>query len=197
MDLEKIKEQLEKFGIKKNLYNLVIVFLVGILLLVVTSFFKSSGNVGAVATSSEVQQNNQSSQSDLSSYELAKKNELKYILGKIEGVGQVDVMINFASGDESVPAINETHGTSSTNEKDNEGGVRNTTQNNDGKTVVMTNNGNDNTPFILKKLNPQVAGVIIVAEGADDTQVKYKILNAVTKVFELPANKVEVLTMKK
>ena len=52
-------------------------------------------------------------------------------------------MIYFESGEESVPAVNINDSESLTVENDTGGGKRNITQENDGRTVVMSNNGND------------------------------------------------------
>ena len=182
---------------RKNIYNLLIVFLVGVLLVIVTNFFKTTSTIGAEPASADAKQNGQYTQNEMSSYEQAKKNELKYILSQIDGVGRVEVMINFGSGEEQVPAINITNNTSSTKEKDNQGGERTTTQNSNGSTIVTTSKGGSTEPFILKKVNPKITGVLVVAEGAEDSKVKANIMTAVKKVFELTADKVEVYSMKK
>ena len=162
-----------------------------------TNFFKTTSTIGAEPASADAKQNGQYTQNEMSSYEQAKKNELKYILSQIDGVGRVEVMINFGSGEEQVPAINITNNTSSTKEKDNQGGERTTTQNSNGSTIVTTSKGGSTEPFILKKVNPKITGVLVVAEGAEDSKVKANIMTAVKKVFELTADKVEVYSMKK
>ncbi len=69
------------------------------------------------------------------------KSKLKTTLEKIDGVGKVEVMITFESGEEKVPAVNINNSTNKSVEKDTEGGTRNTTQENEGSSVVITNNG--------------------------------------------------------
>ena len=45
---------------------------------------------------------------------------------------------------------------------------------------------------IIKEINPEIKGVIIVAEGAKDSKVKLKISRAVQTVLDIPAYRVTV-----
>jgi stage III sporulation protein AG len=194
MDYKNLLEKFNKALSKSNLYNLVIVFLVGVLSIVVASFFKSEGNVTTPTMAAG--QEEQVTQSSFSGYEQLKKNELKVMLSGMKGVGRVEVMISFEGGKELVPAVNINDGSSTTKERDNEGGERNTTQTNKGSQVVITNEGGDSKPLILKENNPKVTGVMIGAEGADDKQTQLNIKNAVSILFGIPSNKVYVYTLK-
>jgi stage III sporulation protein AG len=196
LDYKKIIETINKTISKNNMYNLIIVFLVGVLILVVSNFFKGSVSSSKPAVAS-ANQGQQLSQTEISSYEQSKKNELSQMLSKMQGVGRVNVMITFESGEELVPALNVNDGTSTTNEKDNEGGERKTTQENKGSQVVITNNGSNTEPLILKKYYPKVTGVMIVAEGAEDKQVQFNITKAISVLFNIPNNKVNVYPMSK
>jgi stage III sporulation protein AG len=195
MDYKNLLDKLNKALSKSNLYNLVIIFLVGVLVLVVASFFNSEGSVSKT-TMAAAQGEEQEPQSSFSSYEQVKKNELKAMLTGMKGVGRVEVMITFEGGKELVPAVNINDGSSTTKERDNEGGERDTTQVNKGSQVVITNEDGDSKPLILKENNPKVAGVMIGAEGADDKQTQYNIKNAVSVLFGIPSNKVYVYTLK-
>jgi stage III sporulation protein AG len=195
MDYKNLLDKLNKALSKSNLYNLVIIFLVGVLVLVVASFFKSEGSVSK-STMAAAQGEEQEPQSSFSGYEQVKKNELKAMLTGMKGVGRVEVMITFEGGKELVPAVNINDGSSTTKERDNEGGERDTTQVNKGSQVVITNEDGDSKPLILKENNPKVTGVMVGAEGADDKQTQYNIKNAVSVLFGIPSNKVYVYTLK-
>lgn len=197
MNLKNLQEFLNNLTSKKNAYNLIVVFLVGVLLLLVSSFFKStSTNTAATATPQTTQQESPSQDRTLSQYERDKKAEVKSMLSKIKGIGEVEVVLTFESGEELVPAINSNTGTSVTDEKDNEGGQRKTTQNTDGETIVMAINGNDTEPYILKRIEPKVAGVVVVAQGADNSETKSNIMQAVSSLFAIPNYKIKVFPMK-
>ncbi|MGM9978060.1 MAG: stage III sporulation protein AG [Clostridium sp.] len=129
-------------------------------------------------------------------YEEAQKEELKSILESMYGVGEVKVMISFKSGESKVLAYDSSKQIVSTEEKDTEGGTRVSNQTNDGSTVVMTNEGGDNEPFIVETYKPKIEGIMILAEGASDSRIKYDIQKAVSSLYGLSAEKVNVYPMK-
>ncbi|RXM78409.1 stage III sporulation protein AG [Clostridium tetani] len=199
--LEKIKEDFEKKGSKNIKANLLIVFLIGVLILVTSSFFKSSGTIGK--EEAEDNKEIEEVQGEVSIKDINRNKEkqlgieLKQILEKTEGIGNVDVMLYFSEGEEQVPAFNINDSTNSTEETDNEGGRRKTTQKNNGNTVVTTNKGEKTEPLILKTKKPEITGVLIVAEGAENKLTEYRIKKAVINLFNIPENKVNVYPMKK
>jgi len=192
---------------KKNIFNLAIVFLVGVLIIATVSFFKSYNNENSVNTSKNLnddsskstkqQSSTSSTQSKAEDYEKSIQENLKNTLEKMDGVGKVEVMISFESGEESVPAVNITDSTNTTEEKDTEGGTRNTTQKNNGSTVVVTNDGSKSQPLIVKTYNPKVLGVCVVAEGAENKITQLRISKAITDLFGISEDKVNVYPMKK
>lgn len=194
MNFDKFIKKFKQNTNKKNMNNMVIILLIGIFIIIAASTFKTTKKT-VYADKSDNNNNTVTDEEYKSESEL--ENKLKYILERIDGVGSVEVMMYFGTGEEQIPAYNSTDSTNFTEEKDNEGGVRNTTEKNTGTTVVMTNNGSDTEPIILKKYKPNITGVIVVAEGADDKITEYKITQAVIKLFDIPADKVNVYAMKK
>ena len=81
-------------------------------------------------------------------------------------------------------------------EDDGNGGTRTTEQESQGDTVVMSSNGSSSDPFITKVYNPAVTGVIITAEGATSSKVKYEIQLAVSKLYDIGLDKVNVYPSK-
>ena len=104
---------------------------------------------------------------DEKSYEEQQKIDLKNILKKMNGVGDVEVMMSFENGEQKVPAYDKNTQKSTTEETDNQGGKRVNNQNTDGSKIVMTTSDGNNEPFILTTYKPKINGVIILAEGAD------------------------------
>jgi len=195
MDNKKFLDKVfERIKSKAILTNLLILFLTGILILITVNFFSTSNN------NNNKQDNNQEQSSDLKSvsdYETSIQTKLKETLEQIEGVGKVEVMVSFESGEEQVPAVNVNDSTNKTEEKDTEGGTRNTTQQNNGSTVVITNDGTKSEPLIVKTYKPKVTGVCIVAEGAENSLTELRISKAVINLFNITDDKVNVYPMKK
>lgn len=177
---------------KNSMYNLVIILLLGVFIVIVTSFFNGNTKASSI---NENQQEKGETINDMSSYEQKMKNELKYALGKIKGVGNVEVVIYFESGEEQVPAVDVNKTYSTTQEKDNSGGNRVNNQTSDGSKVVITNKSNGSEPLILKTYKPKITGVLIVAQGAEDKKIQYEITKVVSTLYNIPQNKVNVCSM--
>ncbi|WP_368487832.1 stage III sporulation protein AG [Clostridium sp. BJN0013] len=194
---------------KKNIMNLAIVFLIGLLIIITINFFSgysentySNLNSNKSNSTDETKEDTteESTSTDENSsrdYEESIQKNLKNTLEQIEGVGRVEVMISFESGEEHVPAVNVNDTTNTTEEKDNEGGTRNTTEKNNGSTVVITNDGSKSEPLIVKTYNPKVLGVCVVAEGAENKITELRISKAIINLFGLSEDKVNVYPMKK
>ncbi|OFI07593.1 hypothetical protein CLOACE_01970 [Clostridium acetireducens DSM 10703] len=205
MNFKNIMKKIKKINFNKNTSNMIILFLLGILLIIGSNLLKPSPkkDISRLAFNSkdknEKSEDNEYEKTIKSEgdYENTVKNELKNILSKIQGVGIVEVMIYFESGEEQVPAMNINDSINSTEENDNEGGKRNTTQKNNGSTVVITNSGSDSKPLIVKKIKPKVTGVVVVAEGAEEKVTELRITKAVVDLFNVPEEKVNVYPMKK
>jgi stage III sporulation protein AG len=196
MDHKKLIENLNKLLSKNNLFNILVVFLVGVLVLIITNFFNSSSKETNAAITTTKEDKVLITEEDFKNYESSKKSDLKSMLSKMKGVGQVEVMIAFEGGEELVPAMNINDGTNNTNEKDNQGGERENKQVNKGSQIVMSTKDGESVPVILKKYNPKIIGVMIVAEGAQDKQVQLDVKNAVGTLFGIQTNKVNVYPMK-
>lgn len=172
------------------------VVLVGILAMIASDVFKSASiKTSAEKTAAEESRVSQSTSTQY--YETMEENRLKGILEAINGVGRVDVMLTIEGSEEQVPAVNVNDSTSDTQEKDNTGGTRNTKQENNGSTVVLSSDGSKSTPLIIKTYKPKIVGVAVVAEGAKDQYVQNQIKEVVTRVYNLKADKVSVNQMKK
>jgi stage III sporulation protein AG len=168
--------------------------LVGIIVVLGNDYFKSTSAVKINSGDKPIMENIGSSTQDS---ELAAENKLKSVLEDIDGVGKVKVMITFDGSEEQIPAVNINDSTNNTKEKDNAGGTRETIQENNGSTIVITNDGTKNQPLIIKTTKPKIIGVVVVAEGAKDRSIELKITQAVTRLYNVPSDKVSVFPMKK
>lgn len=198
MDLKGLKNKLFKGNTKKNLMNLIVLILVGILLILIGDITSNlNGNKNKKEDkSAEVSANTPAIQSS-SAYEERIKNELIDTLSVMSGVGKVRVMIYFESGSESILASNTNDSIKKVEEKDNQGGMRTTTEDSKVISVVIVNEGAANRPVVVKQVNPSIGGVMVVAEGAVNLEIKERIHMAVKTVLGIPAYKVTVMPMKK
>lgn len=203
MDKDKIKKEIKKILAQRQLKNLIAVCIVlGFILIAMNVLLPGNKNLTSNKLSSKVTAENIdntaiSKETDEKSYEEKQKTDLKNILKKMNGVGDVEVMMSFENGDEKVPAYDKNTQKLTTEETDNEGGKRVNNQNTDGTTIVMTTSDGNNEPFILTTYKPKINGVIILAEGATNSKIKYEIEQAVSKLYNVSLDKVNVYSMKK
>lgn len=191
------KENLQKLNLsKKTTTNLIIVFCLGLALILIADFYRDI-SMAKTAEEGEYYENTQTeaaaSDSTEPEYVRNLENELSSILAKIQGAGRVSVMITLKSGKEIIPAKDESVSDKVTNEKDTSGGTRTIDEKTtDDEVVFTTAQGGNSKPLVVKEINPEVKGVIVVAEGAKDSKVKLMISQAVQTVLDVPAYRVTV-----
>lgn len=169
---------------KKKLKPLIFLAGVCILALIAISVMPSGDKDDTnVSTKTEVKE----SASETENEDLESK--LTQILSKINGAGDVDVMITFQSSEEIVPAYNSNTTTETTKEQDSSGGERTTTSSTQNKTMITSNS---NEPVILKTSEAEIKGVIVVASGANDPKVKELLYDAVKTSLQISGHQVEI-----
>jgi stage III sporulation protein AG len=126
-------------------------------------------------------------------YEAEYESQLSETLSKIVGVDDVSVMINMASSEEEVLAKDSRTQEQTTNENDRRGGTRKIEEQSEDEKVVMYRGNDGEQPIVVKRLKPVVTGVLIVAKGAENLQVKAAIIEAVQRVLDVPIHRISVL----
>lgn len=129
-------------------------------------------------------------------YEHAYESQLKDILTKIVGVGEVEVLVTIDSTEEITVEKNTRDSQQVTNETDPGGAKRHITNiTRSGDPVVMQQDGKD-APLVTKTIKPKVRGVVIVAKGAENLTVKKLIVEAVERGLDVPPHRISVVPRK-
>lgn len=157
-----------------------------------TAGLKSSEN----AETGVIPRNSQTPSSD--SYEAMLEKRVKEVLGKVEGVGQVDVLIVLKSSEQKVYQTDGRTSQSTTKEQDSSGGTRDVTELEQESSTVLTGSGSSGSgssagPILEKELRPEISGIVISAQGGGTASVKSEITDAMVALFDLPAHKIKVL----
>lgn len=126
-------------------------------------------------------------------YEQQMEARVKEILSHVEGVGKVDVMIVLKSSEEKVLRVDTNSSVSTTQETDSSGGSRNVESQDISEDTILAGSGDSQAPFVEKELKPEVAGVVISAEGGGSQKVKAEISEAMEALFDIPSHKIKVL----
>ncbi|CDB31580.1 stage III sporulation protein AG [Clostridium sp. CAG:575] len=122
--------------------------------------------------------------------------KLESILSQIQGVGEVQVFINYSESSETVAMYNENTKTSTTEETDTSGGTRKVESTDSQKELVYQEENGEKTPIIQKTVQPKIEGAIITAKGASNATVKTNIVQAVEAATGLATHKIQVFEMK-
>ncbi len=193
MDFFKVlKEKLIKGDIKKNIYTFSSIIIICIIILISWSIFFPKKSTDPTPNENITPVSVEKKDSELVYMDSLDK-QLEQILSQINGVGDVDVMVTYETSTEVVPALNITKSQQTTEELDKQGGTRTVNQENTTENVVTTSGENyNNSPIVIKEIKPLIRGVIIVAEGANNPQIKNELMEAVTTIFQIKSHKVKV-----
>ena len=135
--------------------------------------------------------------SDTSNSQTTLEERLEEILSKIDGVGQVKVLITYSESSEVVAMYNENNKNSTIEEKDSGGGTRLTEQLDNSKEIIYKEVNGEKIPITQKVIRPKVEGAIVTAVGANDVNVKNCIIQAVEAVTGIATHKIQVFEMNK
>ncbi len=133
---------------------------------------------------------------EIREYEKLYEENLQKILEKVSGVGQVSVMVNIDSTEEVVLGANVRSNQRNTDETDRQGGNRKIAEITDDKQIViLRGNSSGESPVVIKRLKPEIRGVIVVAEGAANIRTHALLVDAVQRALNVGANKISILPM--
>ncbi|ASF39872.1 stage III sporulation protein AG [Halobacillus halophilus] len=119
--------------------------------------------------------------------------QLKPLLENIEGVSSVDIMINLSATHEKVYDKNLIIGKQTTKETDKNGGEREIEDYSKEQQLVLVRQGDREVPLLTKTTKPEVSGVFVTAKGVDQIQVKGWVVEAVSRVLDVPSHRISVL----
>jgi len=197
--MEKKKLSLKDIGIPK----LVMMFAAGVLLILLSfpGLFsesgKDSGKGKKTATESSDLQNDANTTSySLNTYVSELEGRLENILRKVNGIGEVKVMITLKDSGQQVPLKDVPYTQESLSEEDGEGGSRKNNRIEKEESTVLVTDGDGNTqPYILQVREPEVEGILVIAKGGDNVLIIKDIIEAAQVLFNIPAHKVKVMKM--
>lgn len=164
-----IKNLVKKLNSGHNGY-LIVIILVGVLFMLIPADNKE--NKKEITTKEEIH--------------IDYEKDLEDILSSISGVGKVKVMLTYSSSFEKSIAYEKN--IDRNEKKDGDSIVNETSSQN---SVVMS----DGEPFVIKEIYPEIKGVVVVSDGANDIIVKQNILDAVTTALAIAPHKVCVVKM--
>ena len=183
--MQKIKEK------KLKRSDWLILVLAGILILIIALPTDTKEKKQAEEAKENISKENNTMEA--SKDEIERK--LEDILEKIDGAGDVKVMITYQDSGTLVVEKDKYTSENSLEESDSTGGVRSTKEQQLQESTVYEEADAGNTPFVSKELLPKVEGILIVASGGDNQKVKQNISEAVLALFQVEAHRIKIVKM--
>jgi stage III sporulation protein AG len=129
-------------------------------------------------------------------YENRYENQLREVLNEIVGLKDVSVMINLAETESSIYEKNTSTKQQKTDETDREGGKRQVDDVSKDEQLVIIRSGDQEEAVLVRKEKPDIRGVLVVAKGVENAQVKGWVVEAVSRVLDVPSHRVSVMPKK-
>ncbi len=183
--MQKIKEK------KLKRSDWLILVLAGILILIIALPTDTKEKKQAEKSKENISKENNTMEA--SKDEIERK--LEDILEKIDGAGDVKVMITYQDSGTQVVEKDKNTSENSLEESDSTGGVRSTKEQQLQESTVYEEADAGNTPFVSKELLPKVEGILIVASGGDNQKVKQNISEAVLALFQVEVHRIKIVKM--
>lgn len=173
----KIKDALTFFknNNSSRIKIIIAIGLIGIVLIAMSDLFSSGESGGDTAKKAE--------SVDCTEYAQSLEGRLTDVISSIDGVGECKVMITLENSKESVYA---TDGETKTGENDAS----------NKEEYVIYDSENGETPVLIKEYYPKIQGVTVVCSGGDNIVIKETVINTVTSLFGISANRVSVSKIK-
>lgn len=156
--------------------QLVVLLLFGVLLVVIA--IPTTPGKTTVGGESETISGAEAATDDIEaaglSYEEQLEKRLSAILSRVAGAGRVEVMVTLESRGERIV------------EKDTPESRKN---------VEETDANGGKSPYVVKELEPNIEGVLVLAEGGGSAMVKQELLEAVQALFPIAAHKVKIMKL--
>ena len=193
-----LKERLNKFlngdgDNKKKVENLIFLLIILIITIVAINFIWKDDKQESKQTTNNKELANEEKNTN-SDEDLEKK--LERILSSINGVGNVNVMLTYTESTQIIPVYNKTEKTSNTNESDSGGGTRQVEESDVTQEVVYQDKNGKNNIITQKTISPKIEGAIITADGANNSNIKANIIQAVEAATGLATHKIQVFEKK-
>ncbi|MFK2824327.1 stage III sporulation protein AG [Bacillus sp. B190/17] len=160
------------------------------------SDLKDKGEISAVLPQESSQAAGEQKEPAQDDFKAAYEKELTAALEQIAGVSNVTVVVTIEASERKLYERNTTVKKQETKEQDKKGGERTITDQMQEENLVMVKQDGGEVPVILEMKKPEVRGVLVVAEGAENIQVKKWIIESVTRVLNVPSHRVAVMPKK-
>lgn len=150
-----------------------VVILAGVVLLLLPPLWEKEGAGEEGETQAPQEVNTEDSAAAL-------ERRLEEALSQIQGVGEADVILTLKSGPQKILAQDSE---TSISERGTEASV---------SSVLISRGSGEEDAIVVQQLSPQYQGALVICSGGDDPEVRLRLVEAVSALTGLGADKISV-----
>lgn len=174
--------------------QILILLLSGVLLLVIALPTEEKEEAVISGDTKETQGTEQAENTGTEKVEQLEQ-RLSRLLAQVEGIGKAEVMLTLKSNGKKI-VEKDTQQSQAGEAAPEENGEKSTWQDSSSEsTVVARESSGAESPYVTEELEPEVTGVLVIAQGAGDPLVVAEITEAVEALFGVEAHKIKVMKM--
>ena len=177
LDINKSVKEIKNIIQEKGIKPLIIIMIIGVLLIIISSPSKKStksnenkSSVGSININ------------DDDSYKKELEKELVSIIKRVNGVIDASVMITLKSSSEEVILKDVPY--------DKEENKDEKAYSEKEETVIIEDDGGNSHPYVVKKIKPQVEGIVVGIKSSTDI-IEREIMDVVQVLFDIPVHKIK------
>jgi len=123
------------------------------------------------------------------------ENDLSHMISNIENAGKSSVLITLDEGEETIYATENRKNDQEISDNDS-GILKRKVNDSEKKYITIKDSDGNETPLIVKKIEPKIRGAIVACSGFDKPKVKENIIRIVSVALDISANKICVTKLK-
>ncbi len=189
--MSKLSTWLEKSKLISKLKSIKHIEVILVALLVIVVLVIWFADFGKKDTKDSVQTTSTTPNS-VSLYTTELENRLAKTLSLIDGAGSVDVMITLDGSSQLILAYETENKSNSTDNTTSSGTTTKSNNSTSTSNPIILNKNGQSQPLVLSEIMPEIKGVVVVCEGANNIRVKLNILQAVQALLGVNSGQIEI-----
>lgn len=178
---------------------ILIIALIGILFIVAGDYFKKGqpAELGVIKEADIEKKTEEIAEvaliKNVNEIESLYEKNLQSMLNQMKGISEVEVMVNVDSTNVQLYEKDMIYSTQKTDEIDKSGGERSIEDETKETKLVYVRQGDQEVPVLIKTSKPEVRGVFIIAKGVENAALKQLVVEAVSRVLDIPSYRISVV----
>ena len=190
--MNKLKSWLEQSKLMTKIKNIKHIRMIAIILLVLLVLFVWFADFNFGTKEKQTSTTVTTSSDSLTNYVNNLESRLAKTLTQIDGAGAVDVMITLDGSSQLILAYDTESRTNTTDNITSSGTSTKSNNTTTNSTPIIINKNGQSEPLVLSEIMPNIKGVVVVCEGANNIRVKLNILQAVQALLGVNSGQIEI-----